>query len=284
MPASALGGILACPRCHTPLAVPEEPEAPVCVCGARYGWDSGALDLTPVPPPPGLVADRWALWEQLQANGATAYDAEPISSLSVGDRVDARLFGAFADLRGRVLDVGCGPQERPSYVPDTPGVELVGIDPLRGVPTRDFAFVRGLGEYLPFAAGSFDRVLLGTSIDHLLDPARALAEAERVLTPDGKVVIWFALPWRGRLPVRVEALARRALELARTVRGRSTSGTPAAMAVELATPEGAIDAFHFGYPDLAQVESWVTAAGLRVAERARLSEPTLSVFLSAVRR
>ena len=153
MAAPALREILVCPRCYAPLELPEPPTAPTCACGARYAWDDGAPDLTPLSPPPeGTVATRWALWEQLQQNGAAAYEAEPASSLSVGDRVDARLFGAFADLRGRVLDVGCGPQSHPSYVPDVPGVELFGIDPLRGVAARDFIFVRGLAEYLPFAA------------------------------------------------------------------------------------------------------------------------------------
>lgn len=277
MPASPLGGIVACPRCFTPLALPEPPEAPVCGrCGAEYRWDAGVPDLTPLPPPPGQVADRWALWEQLQANGAAEYDAQPAGSLSVGDRVDARLFGAFADLRGPVLDVGCGPQERPSYVPDVPGVELFGIDPLRGVPERSFAFVRGLGEYLPFATGSFDRVLFGTSLDHLLDPARALRESVRVLAPGGRVVVWVGLQGPGRIPRPLALAARAALDAVSRLRG---SGDPA-----LETPDGAVDAYHFAHPGLAEIEAWLGAAGLRVVERARLTEPTLSVFMGAVPR
>lgn len=278
MPASALGGIVACPRCFTPLALPEPPEAPVCGhCGAEYRWDAGAPDLTPLPPPPGQVADRWALWEQLQANGAVEYEAQPSGSLSVGDRVDARLFGAFADLRGRVLDVGCGPQERPSYVPDLPGVELVGIDPLRGVPERGFAFVRGLGEYLPFATGTFDRVLFGTSLDHLLDPARALRESVRVLAPGGRVVVWVGLQHPGRIPRPLALAGRGALTAARRLRPGSGASGPA-------TPEGAVDAYHFAHPGLEEIEAWLAMAGLRVLERARLSEPTSSVFMGAVPR
>ena len=125
---------------------------------------------------PGLVADRWTLWEQLQANGATSYDREPEASLSVGSRVDARLFSSFADLRGRVLDVGCGPQRLPSYAPADAAFELVGIDPLRGVGERGFAFVRGLAEYLPFAGGSFDRVLYATVAR---PPARSRTQPSR---------------------------------------------------------------------------------------------------------
>jgi SAM-dependent methyltransferase len=278
MPASPLGGIVACPRCFTKLVLPQPPEAPVCGhCGEEYRWDAGVPDLTPLPPPPGQVADRWALWEELQANGAAEYEAQPAGSLSVGERVDARLFGAFAELRGNVLDVGCGPQERPSYAPDLPGFELFGIDPLRGVPTRGFAFVRGLGEYLPFASGSFDRVLFGTSLDHLLDPARALRESVRVLAPGGRVVVWVGLQSPGRIPRPLATAARGALDAARKLRAGSAGPAPA-------TPEGAVDAYHFAHPGLEEIEAWLALAGLRVVERARLSEPTSSVFMGAVPR
>ena len=271
MPATELGAILACPRCHAPLALADS-APPLCPgCGASYRWDDGALDLTPVPPPPGLVAERWQLWEQLQENGAAAYDAAPAANLSVGDRLDARLFGEFADLRGRVLDVGCGPQARPSYVPDLPGVALVGIDPLRGAGERGFAFVRGLGEYLPFADSSFDRVLFGTSLDHHLDPDRALREAARVLAPDGRVVVWCGVigrPWFMRPVVAAMRIASAAR------RGRST--TPP-------TPEGAVDAYHFAHPEPEQIEASIVAAGMRVVSRKRLKRPSASVFLAAVR-
>jgi len=277
MPASALGGIVACPRCTTPLVLPEAPTPPVCSnCGATYSWDSGAPDLTPLPPPPGRVADRWSLWEQLQENGAAAYDAEPANNLSVGDRADARSFGAFAQLRGRVLDVGCGPQGRPSYVPDAPGVELFGIDPLRGVPQRDFAFVRGLAEYLPFADGAFDRVLFATSLDHLLDPERALRESLRVLAPDGRVVVWCGLLPEERLRRSITAVLGTALGALRRVRGGGPDLPP--------TPDGAIDAFHFDHPAVEEIEAWIGEAGLEVVERARLTKPTYSAFLAATRR
>jgi SAM-dependent methyltransferase len=259
-------GILACPRCYAALSVDASSRPECGSCGATYAWSDGALDMTPVPPPAGLVSERWALWEELQANGAAAYDADPPSSLAVGDRVDARLFGAFADLRGRVLDVGCGPQHRPSYAP---GVDLVGIDPLRGELERGFAFVRGLGEYLPFVDGCFDRVLFGTSIDHLLDPERAIREAVRVLAPGGRVVAWVGLlpdpPPRRLVMDPVEAVIRWAR--------RDPKPAPA--------PLGAVDEFHFSHPTLGDVEAWLRSAGLVTVERARMSEPTFSAFVSA---
>jgi SAM-dependent methyltransferase len=276
MPASALGGILACPLCHTALPLPEPPAPPVCGgCGAQYAWDSGELDLTPVPPPPGLVAERWALWEQLQENGAAAYDAEPTANLSVGDRADARRFGDFARLSGRVLDVGCGPQVRPSYVPELPAVQLFGIDPLRGVAARDFTFVRGLAEHLPFADGTFDRVLFATSLDHLLDPERALRESARVLARGGRVIVWCGLLPEERLRRSVNAVLGTVLGAVRHLRGQGAEAPP--------TPEGAIDAFHFDHPGVEQIEGWIANAGLEVVERARFTRPTYSAFLAAIR-
>ena len=57
---------------------------------------------------------------------------------------------------------------------------FVGVDPLRGAQPRAFAFAQAIAEYLPFRDGVFDRVLFATSIDHVLLPELALAEARRV--------------------------------------------------------------------------------------------------------
>lgn len=69
----------------------------------------------------------------------------------------------------------------------------VGLDPARAClqRTRDrgVAPVQGVGEALPFRDGSFDRVLLLTSLCFLDDVAAALAEVRRVLAPGGAVVV-----------------------------------------------------------------------------------------------
>jgi SAM-dependent methyltransferase len=49
--------------------------------------------------------------------------------------------------------------------------------------------VRGIAETLPFADGTFDRVLCESGIDHLADPAVGIREMARVLRPDGRLVI-----------------------------------------------------------------------------------------------
>jgi SAM-dependent methyltransferase len=240
--ASKLAEILACPVCHA------SPTGDRCTaCGRSY--PDG--DYTPVPPPDRDVRSKWGVWEQLQANGAEVYDGDPANHLSVGPRQDARAFAEFAQLTGRVLDVGCGPQPVPSYAG---GDQFVGIDPLRGGP-REFAFVQGIAEYLPFRDGIFDRVLFATSLDHMLSPQRALAEARRVLAPDGLVCLWHGEPppaprrsWRERI-------------------SRRRRGGPTVLGY--ATPGGAVDPFHVSHPRLATVLRWVADAGLTVQREQR---------------
>jgi SAM-dependent methyltransferase len=234
---SLLAAIVGCPVCHAPLA-----DDRCTACGRSY--PDGHY--TPVPPPDRDVQSKWGLWEQLQANGAEVYDGDPAGNLSVGDRKDAQAFAEFAQLKGRVLDVGCGPQARPSY---SGGDEFVGIDPLRGGP-REFAFVQGIAEYLPFRDGVFDRVLFATSLDHMLSPQRALAEARRVLKPDGLVCVWHGEP----PPPRHRTWRQR---VSRLIRGRPT-------VLGYRTPRGAVDPFHFSHPRFTTVLQWLSDAGLTV--------------------
>lgn len=162
-------------------------------CGRTYGTTNGVLDFVPAAPPDADVEERRPLWEELERNGLVSYEHDPTANLSVGPREDASAFFEFAQLEGLVLDVGCGPQRLPSYAREFAGT-LVGIDPLLGELPRDFAFVRGIGEYLPFRDDLFDRVLFATSLDHTLSPRRALAEAHRVVKPSGTIAVWFGEP------------------------------------------------------------------------------------------
>ena len=65
-------------------------------------------------------------------------------------------------------------------------------------------FVRGIGESLPLRSGRVDAVLLLACLNHVLDPARVIEEAWRVLRPGGRLLIlaedveprWRDLPGR----------------------------------------------------------------------------------------
>jgi SAM-dependent methyltransferase len=267
----ALDDLLVCSVCHGALDHADGQDRVACAgCGREYPRRETVLDLTPLPPPDGVLQAKWALWEELQANGEHSYFADPQANLSVGERDDVARFAEFCDLRGSVLDVGCGPQARPSYA----GAErFVGIDPLRGERQRDFDFVQGIGEYLPFREGTFDQVLFATSLDHLLDPVRALREAARVLVPVGTIEIW-----SGELP-EPPTLAEKAAnalrlmrrgetrELANAVRARL--GSPRTTDTDYVVPRGAADAFHFFHPTQAVLDGMISQAGLEVLETAR---------------
>lgn len=184
-----LESLLACPVCHADPLLQVDESLQCEVCGRSFERLQGVVDFTPRPLPDGDVDARRPLWEQVERNGLVGYEADPEHNLSVTEREVTTAFGRFARLQGLVLDVGCGPQPRPSYAREFEG-RLVGIDPLPGADSREFEFVRGLGEYLPFRAGLFDRVLFATTLDHMLSPRRALLEASRVTRSGGEIAVW----------------------------------------------------------------------------------------------
>jgi ubiquinone/menaquinone biosynthesis C-methylase UbiE len=258
-------------------------------CGCQFIYQNGAFNLTPIPPPDADVLSKWSVWETLQENGLISYQEDPDHNLSVGHREDVAAFADFCDLQGLILDVGCGPQVLPSYgaaYADT----LVGIDPLPGDLGRQFSFVQGIGEYLPFRDNTFDRALFATSIDHMLSIPRVLKETWRVVKPDGTVNIWFQEPG----PSRWEARWRYVLSLIRegkilTLLKKFPDGVKALLFSsdislpdstskvpeyfqKLKKPESSIDHFHFKHPTEKQIVRQLRAAGLQILEIARYQE------------
>lgn len=177
--------ILACSACGE--ALREEDDVLRCSeCGASYPIEDGVPRLIP-----DLEDEQWAEWERKQRLGAAEYEREAEPSEQVKELASS--FGDFAQLHGRVLDVGCGISARPPYLQAIRGVEYVGVDPLVGIVSRDFAFVQGVGERLPFRTGTFDVVLNATTLDHVPDPAPVLREMRRVTKPDGWIALWVGI-------------------------------------------------------------------------------------------
>ena len=100
--------------------------------------------------------------------------------------------------QGRVLELGIGMGlNLPFY--DASRVESVtGVDPARELraiaeaaprdPRLTVRVEEGSAEALPFEAGSFDCVVCTFTLCSVRDPARALAEARRVLRPGGRLL------------------------------------------------------------------------------------------------
>jgi demethylmenaquinone methyltransferase/2-methoxy-6-polyprenyl-1,4-benzoquinol methylase len=80
------------------------------------------------------------------------------------------------------LDVGAAPRQ------------VVGLDPSPGMlavhrARRPVPLVRGVGEALPFAAGTFDLVTMGYALRHVADLRALFSECRRVLAPGGALLV-----------------------------------------------------------------------------------------------
>jgi ubiquinone/menaquinone biosynthesis C-methylase UbiE len=108
----------------------------------------------------------------------------------------------LGDLRRgqRVLDVGCGTGGFTIAIAEATGAQVVGCDRSRSfleyARTKSAAveWVQGDAESLPFADSSFERVVMSLLLHQLSEPARAVAEAFRVLRRPGALVVRTVLP------------------------------------------------------------------------------------------
>jgi SAM-dependent methyltransferase len=114
-------------------------------------------------------------------------------------KVIAFLERAGVQVRGRVLDAGCGGGGMPLSMAEEADA-VVGIDPAprfqsAGVTLgheramRNLRFAQADGMFLPFRNGAFDLVLSHAVIEHVADAPLYLRECERVLAPGGHVYL-----------------------------------------------------------------------------------------------
>lgn len=139
-----------------------------------------------------VAPQAYSVWRALLGVNEEAYEELPIDSCSVPGHPMAIMFRFFLSsyLRGRVLDIGCGPQPVPIYLEDFPLGALYGIDPLSEQRGHPFHFLKGLAEFLPWADSQFNTVVAATSLDHVLLLDKVFAEVQRVLRPEGFFVVW----------------------------------------------------------------------------------------------
>ena len=91
-------------------------------------------------------------------------------------------------LRGRVLDVGCGIGDMLRFRPGTVGVD---INPATVAFCREQGLDARLMEpdCLPFADAEFDSVSLDNVLEHIQEPMPLLSEIRRVLRREGTLVV-----------------------------------------------------------------------------------------------
>lgn len=158
-------------------------------------------------------------------------DAAPVVRHPLCARLYARQVGHADDLgmrdhrrrllvglSGQVLEVGAGTGSNLGHYPAA--VELVATEPepylrelLETSAAASPANVRVLdaaAERLPFADDTFDAVVLCLVLCSVTDQARALAEAERVLRPDGELRFLEHVVSDWPFPARVQRAADRA--------------------------------------------------------------------------
>lgn len=103
--------------------------------------------------------------------------------------------------RELVLDIGCGRAVDATELAKRGG-KCSGLEPSRIMINHaqkhiadnglEVSLAQGTGEYLPFKANSFDKVMCKGALDHFPYPAKAIEEMARVLKPQGKAIIAIA--------------------------------------------------------------------------------------------
>jgi len=129
----------------------------------------------------------WRKWRTLPA-----YRGLDLEGYWAGER---RHFGLKADFFAgrRVLDVGCGPVGLIHFLPEA--ALRLRLDPLLpeyqerlplAAPQLSLA---ASGESLPLRDGSVEVCICFNALDHMKEPAAALAEMHRVLGPGGTLLV-----------------------------------------------------------------------------------------------
>jgi SAM-dependent methyltransferase len=142
--------------------------------------------------------DRWHASQRLELDFWKSWTAAaPYQNLDIPKYWAGELdhFAASRDLFAgrRVLDIGCGPYGLIHYLDNAAG--RIRIDPL--LPQYESRMplagaqlsLSALGESLPLASASVDIAICFNALDHMCDPAAALAEIHRVLRVGGTLLL-----------------------------------------------------------------------------------------------
>ncbi len=142
-----------------------------------------------------LRPELFETWKSLYDYGARGYYDLPLeASCSTWNNEFAGVFKHYVDVFGfgAVLDLGCGPRVVPSYLRGFDLDAVCAIEPLELSYRPPFHVERTFAEFLPWGDASFDTVICGTSLDHVLSLTTTLTETQRVLKPGGIFINWIS--------------------------------------------------------------------------------------------
>jgi 2-polyprenyl-3-methyl-5-hydroxy-6-metoxy-1,4-benzoquinol methylase len=112
---------------------------------------------------------------------------------------EPRLLWTLKHLRPHmdVVDLGCHKGEMTLYLRQATRGRVVGVDCSKQAideaaefwEGRDIEWVRAFAEETPFPDASFDLACINEVLEHVMDPAAVIREAERIVRPGGLVVV-----------------------------------------------------------------------------------------------
>lgn len=189
-----LSSLLVCPRCRGPLAQTADDGRLRCsTCNVGFAVRGNIPRMT--------EGTEWndprmsAEWEAQSRARAQYTDA--VSILNRWElQVLPRLVDWLGDVRGPILDVGCGVGHLGSALVALggPEVELIGTDFQAELLAEVGKGYAGLVEadvhHLPFHDGAFAGIVASNSLHHFPDAERAMSEIARVLKPGGVFVAY----------------------------------------------------------------------------------------------
>lgn len=109
-------------------------------------------------------------------------------------RLDKEIQGFAAPINGKLLDVGCGSKPYKKYftsIESYIGLEI-NSEKARKRNVTDFYYD---GRHFPFADKTFDILLCNQVLEHVFNPDIFLQEINRVLQPNGKLLLTVPFVW-----------------------------------------------------------------------------------------